>query len=278
MKPSPDLKSLVDRMPDPDNRGALTEIDKERTEKTVAEIHQGGGENVLGLIDMLVEPGQGDDVKPHYALHCLAGYVSGLDDDKARAELSQILASEIGSDRPKGVQKYLIQELQVAGGPEAVAALGRALLDEALCEPAAQALVAIGDGAAEPLRAALANAQGKCRLTILQSLGTLRDAASVNAFQEALADEDLDVRLAATWALANVGDPGSVDPLLEAAEADGWERIQATDACLTLAENLVAAGKKAEAVKIYTHLQNTRTDPSERHVREAAEKALASLG
>ena len=274
MKPSPDLKSLVDRMPDPDDRGALTEIDKQRTEKAVAEIHQGGRENVLGLIDMLVEPGQGDDVKPHYALHCLAVYVTGLEDDKARAELSQTLASEIGGDRPKGVQKYLVQELQVAGGPEAVAALGKALTDEALCEPAAQALVAIGDGAAEPLRAALAKAQGKCRLTILQSLGALRDAASVSAFKEALADGDLDVRLAAAWALANVADPGSVDLLLEAAEAEGWERIQATDACLTLAENLVAAGKKAEAAKIYTHLQNTRTDPSERHVREAAEKAL----
>ncbi len=278
MKPSPKLKSLVDRMPDPDDRGALTEIDKDRTEKTVGEISQGGRENVLGLIDMLVEPGQGDDVKPHYALHCSAVYVSGLEDDKPRAELSQTLASEIGGDRPKGVQKYLVQELQAAGGPEAVAALGKALSDEELCEPAAQALVAIGDGAAEPLRAALANAQGKCRLTILQSLGVLRDAASVNAFKEALADEDLDFRLAAAWALANIADPGSADLLLQAAEADGWERIQATDACLSLAENLAAAGKRAEAAKIYTQLQNTRTDPSERHVREAAERALASLG
>jgi len=70
---------------------------------------------------------------------------------------------------------------------------------------------------------------------------------------------------------------GSVDRLLKAAVADGWQRIQATDACLLLAENLVASGKRDEAVRIYTHLKDARTDPSERYVRDAAEKALAAV-
>jgi len=42
-----------------------------------------------------------------------------------------------------------------------------------------------------------------------------------------------------------------------------------------LADSLLAAGKKAEAVAIYRHLQKTRTAPTERHVRAAAERALA---
>ena len=277
MKPSPRLKSLVDEMPDPDPRGALTEIDKHKVERAVAEIHKGGRDNILGLIEMLVEPGQGDDVKPHYALHCLAVYVSGLDDDEPRAELARALASQLGDERPKGVQKYLIRQLQVAGGKEVVEALGRALLDDDLCEPAAQALVAIGEGAAEQLRQALPKAKGKCRLTIIQNLGVLRDAGSVDALQEALGDEDLEIRLSAAWALANIGDAGSVDLLLKAADADGRQRIQAADFCLLLAENLVASGKRGEAVRIYTHLKDTRTDPSEHHVRDAAEQALAVL-
>jgi len=38
----------------------------------------------------------------------------------------------------------------------------------------------------------------------------------------------------------------------------------------------VAAGKKAEATRIYAHLRDTRGDRSEAYVREAAEKALAA--
>jgi len=277
MNPSAQLASLLEQMPDPDERHTLANIDKEKVEDAVAAIGRGGRENVLGLIDLLVEPGQGDDVKPHYALHCLAVYVSGLDDDRPRAEFARTLAEQIGGDRPKSIQKYLIRELQVAGDGAVAATLGKALLDEELCEPAAQALVAIGRGAAEQLRAALPNVDPKCRLTIVQNLAVIGDAGSVAALKVALGDEDRDVRLAAARGLANIADPGSVDLLIKAAETDGWERIEATNACLLLAEKLLAAGKKDEATKVYTHLKRTRTDPAERHVRQAAERGLATV-
>lgn len=246
MPPSPELKSLVDQMPDPDERQMYcTDIDKEKTERAVAEIHKGGRDHLLALIDTLVEPGRGDDVKSHYALHCLALHVSGLASDEPRRTFALTLASELGGDRPKGVQRYLIRELQVAGGEEVVETLGKLLTDEALCEPAAQALVAIGHGAAEQLRNALPTAKGKCRLTIVQNLGVVGDARSVGALQEAVGDEDREIRLAAAWGLANIGDAGSTDLLLKAAEAeDGWERIQMTKACLLLAEKLRAAGTR----------------------------------
>jgi hypothetical protein len=44
-----------------------------------------------------------------------------------------------------------------------------------------------------------------------------------------------------------------------------------------LAEGLAAAGKKAPAKAIYERLEKTRTDASERHVREAAARGLAAL-
>ena len=55
----------------------------------------------------------------------------------------------------------------------------------------------------------------------------------------------------------------------------GYERIKATSNALLLAERLLAAGKKAEAARIYTHLKETRTDASEKYVREIATEALA---
>jgi len=250
MAPSGQLKALVDQMPDPDERGMYcTDIDAAKIETAVAAMHRGGRKAIVGLIDMLVEPLQGDDVRPvkaKYALHCLALAVCKLADDRPRSEFSLTLASQLGGNRSKGVQAYLLQELQTAGGKEVAGTLGTLLADDVLCEPAAQALAAIGDGAAEQLRAALGKAAGKLRLTIIQNLGVVRDAASVAALREAVGDPDAGIRLAAGWALANIGDQGAVDLLLRAAgAAKGWERIQMTKACLLLAEKLQAGGKQS---------------------------------
>jgi HEAT repeat protein len=149
------------------------------------------------------------------------------------------------------------------------------LEDEELYEPAAQAIVAIGDGAAEQLRNTLPKVKGKMKLTIIQNLGVLQDAESVDALKKALSDNDREIRLAAGWALANIGDAGSVDLLLKAADAEEtYERATATKACLLLAERLLEAGKKEPALKIYTHLRDTRSEPDEAYILAAAEKGM----
>ncbi|NQT89266.1 hypothetical protein HQ560_21035, partial [bacterium] len=178
--------------------------------------------------------------------------------------------------RPKAVQKYLIEQLQVAGGREVVEALGKALLDTELCDPAARALVAIGHGAAEPFLAALPKVVGRSRLSVLKKLGALRCQKAEGAFTQALGDEDADIRIAGAWALARIG--AGADTLIERADAGkGWERINLTDACMTLAETLAAAGKEKEAAAIYVHLQKTRTDDSEKHILDAATRALRAI-
>lgn len=273
------LAELISQMPDPDERGMYcTDIDKEKIEKAIAEIHRGGRKSVIAIVDMLVPPGEGNDVKPRYALHCLALHVCKLDDDRPRRRFARTLASQLGGDRPKAVQCYLVQQLQVAGGREVVEPLGRLLLDEELCEPAAQALAAIGDGAAEQFRNALPHAKGKSRLTVIQNLGVVRDGESVDALKQAIGDSDRDIRLAAAWALARIGDAGSVDVLLRAADTQQrYERIKATQACLLLAENLLAAGQRGKATEIYARLQDTRTDPAEHYVRDAADAAMSAM-
>jgi len=276
MAPSAKLKTLVNQMPDPDKRGTYGQMDKAKIEKAIAEIHKGGRDNVAGLIDMLVEPPKGDDIKPHYALHVLAVHVCKVAGGKARAEFARTVASRL-ADRPKGAGEFLIRQLQVAGGKEVVPALGKALLNTALCEPAAQALVSIGDGAADQLCAAVGKVKGRCRLTIIRSLGDLADEKAGGALRQALGDDDGDVRIAATWGLARLADAGSAGAMLKAAdERKGWERIKHTKACLLLAENLLAAGNKPAATRIYTHLRKTRTKPSELYIRQAAQRGLAA--
>ena len=275
---SEELKALVDQMPDPDGKGMLTEnIDKEKIEKAVAEIHRGGRENVLGLIEMLGEPGSEENVKPHYALHCLANHVLIIKDENARRQFAETLASQLGSDLSTYNKAFLCQELQWAGRREVVGALGKLLTDEELCDPAAMALTAIADGAAEELRRAVPAAKGRCRLAIVDALAALADAGSAGVFKDALKDADREVRLAAGAGLARIGDAGSIDLLLKAADCQpGWERIRQTKHCMVLAEKLAAAGKASEAGKIYSHLRSTRTDASEKYIRDAAEKALAA--
>ena len=280
MPATPELTALVGQMPDPDKNGTYVNLDAEKIEqieKVVAQLQKGGRESALGLIDLLVEPGKGDDVKPHYALHLLAVRATAPGEDKARAEFALALASQLGGDRPKDVQRYLVQELQVAGGKEAVETLGKALLAPELCDDAARALAAIREGAVEQLLAALPKVQGRSRLSVVKKLAVLRAERAADAFKQALGDGDPDLRIAAAWGIARIADGSAADALLKAADAhEGWERMNETDACLALAEGLLAAGKKSAAAAIYGHLEKARTEASDRHVRAAAERGLAA--
>mgnify|MGYP001073464003 CR=1 FL=1 len=271
------VAAIVSRLPDPDGRGLLSNIDKEVVDGVTTELLEGRGESVRAVIDLLVEPGKGDDVKAHYALHCLALRVCAMG-GRAREGFSRTLASCLGGDKPKAVQKYLIQELQTAGGEEAVSKLGDMLLDKELCEPAARALTAIGEGACAQFLKALGQVQGKSRLTIIQNLGVLRCDEAVEVLQEETNDESRDTRLAALWGLANIGHVGSAELLLKAADTkDNWERIKATKACLLMAERLAEAGKKDAAQKIYKRLHRMCEGTEAAYVCEAAEAGLAQL-
>jgi HEAT repeat protein len=279
MAVSEELKNLVDQMPDADDRGMFTtNIDKEKIERAIAAIHAGGRENVLGLIEMLGEPGSEEDVKPHYALHCLANHVLVVKDDAGRKALCEAMASQLDSDRPKHVQAYLCQELGWAGRAESVSALGKVLTDQELCAPASMALVAIRDGAAAELRKAWPQATGATRRHIMDALADLADEESVAVFTEAMGDDDREVRIAAAAGLASLGRADAADALLAAADAaDGWERIKATKNCLVLAEKLAAGGMAGDAKRIYERLQQSRTDDTEQHIREAARRGLSAL-
>jgi HEAT repeat protein len=274
----PTVKEIVSQLPEPDDRGLYSQIDKDVVDRVIAQLQQGGRKSLPALIDMIKEPGNHADYKAHYALHCWAVQVCKAKKEKDRRLFAETLASQIGGGRPKAVQKYLVQQLQVAGRREVVGTLGALLTDEELCEPAAQALTAIREGALEQYRKALVKAKGKCRLNIIQNLGVLQDDQTVNELRQALKDSDQEVRIAAGWALANIGDAGSVELICRAADTSkDWERIQQTKACLLLAERLAAAGKKGDAKKVYQHLRDSRKDSSESYVREAVFGALKAM-
>lgn len=269
------LAALVDRFPTPAARdGKLAEVDKAATDAALAELTAGGKDAVTGLVGMLAPADKGGDGKARHALHALATHVAGLGDDGQRKAVAEALASTLDGDRPAEVKAFVIRQVQLIGGKEVTPALGKLLADDALREPAAQALLAIRTGAADEFRRALPKATGKARLTVVHALGTLRDPTAAAEVRKLLNDADRDTRLTAAWAVANAGDAGSADGLLKLADrAEGYERSKATQACFLLAERL-AATDQAAAAGIYTKLHQTRIDPDEAHVRAAAARGL----
>jgi len=276
----------IEQLPEPDRPGqasTFTGPPPEEAARLCERVVAAGPAGVNALIGLIREPGEPEfkSYKAAYLLHGVAIHVGAPGKEAQREMFATSLAAHLGSSTlSKPVQRLLIRELQVAGSREAVAALGKVLLDEALGPDAAMALAAIGgEEAAAQLGRSLPKATGAIRLAIAQQLGVLRHIGSVRALQGMLRDADAEARLVAAWALARIGDPRSVDALLgEADAAAGWQRIKATQACLLLAETLLAAGKRTPARVLYTHLRDSHTDPSESHVREAAAKALSGLG
>jgi hypothetical protein len=275
------LKTLVDQMPDPDARGMYTEnIDGEKIEKAVTAIATGGKENLLGLIELLGEPGSADNAKPHYALHCVVNHALVASDEKLRVDVCEAMASQLENKNLHPYSRaFLCEQLQWAGRDESCAALGKVLLDEDVTDAAATALVAIGgERAASQLRAAAAKAKGKARLNLMDALAALAEPKSAAIFKAALQDKDREVRIAAAVGLASLGQPEAAGPLFKTADsAKGWERTQATKSCLLLAEKLAAKGKKSDAKRIYERLEATRIAKSEQHIREAARLGLAAI-
>ncbi len=268
--------------PKPDRSGAASKFtgpDPATAEKIFAAILSGGRDSIVELLELVREPSDADykNYKPGYVLHGLVIYAGRAGQENQRRLLATTLAAQLDSDKhSKAVKAFLVRELRVLGGKESVDALGQQLLDDELCGDAAQALLSIHDGVAPRFRSALEKSKGRNRVTLIQALGVLRDADSVPALKKALTDEDRDLRRTAAWALANIGDPSSADALLKSGDGtEGWERTEATKACLLLAEKLAATNHKSQASRIYAHLRDTRTDATERHVREAAERALS---
>jgi HEAT repeat protein len=257
------IAELVDQIPALDKRGTFTGPSWDEAMPILDGVLAAGKDGVLAVLALLKEVDDGSDYKARYVIHALAQYVGRPGKEAARAVVAEALAA-----KPSG---YAARQLQVCGTKSQAPALGRMLADPDLSEYAAQALLAIRDGAVEEFRKALPDLKGAPRITVLQALGVLADAASADAFKAAIADPDPDVRLIAGWGLARIGD--GVDLVIKATTADQvYERIKATSNALLLAERLVAAGKKADAAKVYQHL---KSDTFEKYVREIATEALA---
>jgi HEAT repeat protein len=211
-----------------------------------------GGEAVDGLLDMLVEPGEGDDAGARYALHGMA-MRAGRAGAEERAEFATALSAYLAGDSLAGVKQFVIGQLQIAGAGESVPALVACLTEAELVDHACRALIVNPSPDVDAaLREALPKAEAGLRVPIIQALGARRDAGAVSMLLEQAANENADVRVAAITALGRIGDPSAETAIAEAVGRDDERESRAAfDAYLHLGEQMQKDGHRAEAAGVY---------------------------
>jgi len=176
------------------------------------------------------------------------------------AELRRIEKSLLGvltSDSKRAGKQFVCRELSIIGTGQSVSVLANMLTDEETSDMARYALERIpGTAVNEALRGALRKAKGKPKIGIINSLGQRRDRRAVRALGRLVGNSDKTVATAAAAALGQIADSRATKALAQAKDkATGKLQMVVLDSYLRCADQLVADGKKAEAVAIYKELQ-----------------------
>lgn len=195
-------------------------------------------------------------------------------DAAARAALEQRLAGYLGASYSSVARSFVCRELAVIGSAASVPLLAPLLFDDELSVFARQALERIpGPEADKALRDAIGRSRGRTRIGIINSVAVRRDPRSVSLLVAA-AREEPETTAAAAKALGEIGTTESAKALTAfRGQGTPVQRLAIADAFLICAERLVAAGERAQAMKLIEPL----TDSSQpAHVRLAASRARSA--
>lgn len=236
-----------------------------------------GPSAILETAKALVPPGAGDNTKAEFALNGLAVYVTRRGAEAERKMVAGALIEALQAATDKDVKAFLVRQLQIAGREDAVAPLAALLADETLCEPAAQALLAIRTSEVPAVfAAALKTAQGKNQITIIKALGELRCTPAVGDLLPLAASSDPAVRQTTLFALADIGAPEAAAVLQESVRsASGFDRARAASDYFLYARRRAEAGDSAACEHICRELLK---DPEEQVACAALSQLVSLLG
>jgi hypothetical protein len=198
-------------------------------------------------------------------------------DAAARMALEKGLVKVLTGGISRSAQDYVCRKLRVVGtGPQSVKALEPLLADEETSHIARYALERIPSvRATKAMRDALPKVSNKLKPGIISSLGSRRDKRSIAVISKLLGDSDIQVAKAAAQSLGLIGTSAAAKRLSRfMKKAPSNMKIAAADACLACAEQLLADGKKPEALALYKELKG---DDLPSHVKAAAMKGILTV-
>ena len=194
-------------------------------------------------------------------------------DTAARKALEKGLVDALAGGISRSAQDYVCRKLRVVGTAQSVKALAALLPAEKTSHIARYALERIGgEKAAKAMRDALPKVSSKLKPGIIGSLGVRRDKKSITVISKFLGDSDIQVAKAAAQSLGLIGTSAAAKELSKfAKKASANMKMPVADACLACAEQLLADGKKSEAVALYKGLNG---DDQPKHIKVAAMKGM----
>jgi len=163
------------------------------------------------------------------------------------------LIDVLKSAAPPSEKAIACKRLAICGREEAVPALAALLPDRELSSWARIALEVVpGEAADAALREALGQLHGRMLVGVINSIGVRRDAKAVDALVARLKDADTAVASASAVALGRIGGEAAAQ-VLEASLASAPEGVRSAvaEGCILCAERAGAAGKTADALRIY---------------------------
>ena len=189
------------------------------------------------------------------------------DDAGARKELETRLAAVLKTDVPRDAKDFVCRKLRTIGTSASVPTLAALLPEKDNSHMARYALERIPtEEAAQALRDAMSKLGGDLKIGMISSLGVREDEKSVPALASFLLRADAAIAAAAATSLGNIGTSQAVQALAKAKLT-----AAVTDASLACAEDLLADGKKADALAIYKKIAG---QDQPKHVRLAATRGV----
>ena len=256
-------------------------INGPRCERLAAELAGLGEAGIAEVTRQLVPGGGGRDTAARFAVNCLATWAGGFGREPARIVVEKSLTGALAAAADPEVKTFILSQLRLVGREPAVLATAPLFADEAMCEPATQLMLAVGNQAAiQALMNALAQAPGAGKATIVKALGELK-AAGANRLILPYADaQNVNLRKAALAALAAIALPESYNALQKAAARAGYryDPANATGALLAYARNLGEKGDLALSRKVCRLILKNCRDAERLPSGAAALAILAETG
>jgi len=193
-------------------------------------------------------------------------------DAAARKELEKRLAAVLGTAVSRDAKDSVCRRLMIVGTAESVPALAALLPEKDHSHMARFALERIpAPEAAAALRDALPKVSPELKIGVIASLGSRKDAASVEALGALLTGADAAVAAAAASALGDIRTAEAGQVLAAAKPESAGTKLAVTNASLACAEGLLAHGKKAEALAIY---KGVASQELPKHMKLAATRGM----
>lgn len=249
----------------------------------IGQLSQAGDDAVQVIVGMINAPGKGSNAQTDYALSGLSHFVMAKGQESARLVVAKAYVKALGSVSERETKAFIIRQLQIMGGDEAVDALADYLTDKELSGPASRALARIATPAAgEALMAGLKSrvAMGaKAKRDMVNAIAEAKVAGAEELLLTFVGSQDIDLQKTVLYALSQVGGEASLKVLGDAAAQAGYtmEKSGNNEAYIELIKNIAAKGNVAAAEKAAKDLQKKAEKANQLQTREAALKILLSL-